>query len=392
MGPVRAAGVVVFSLVLLGVSAPDDPLPRVRAKADVPPENTNVPQISSTVTYEMPVIALAVEPLWDIAAATVDVRDSASAVAAMHDALASNDAARFTAAYAKAKELGAKLGVYEDIATVWSFANSNPTGAFYDAESMPGLHDRLAAKYPGYASYIEKYRLTDANGRVFYPTSETRAFLARQVGAAPAAAAPRRAEKLSPPAIESAAPPTPAAPAAPKTRRHRTVKKAETETATPAKTKPAATAAPKQPPAPAVAAAATPTAPKESTAPPKLAEPTTAPAPQPQQSAAPTTATTTAEQTSNGRGESWILFGILAILAIGAIALFVRRAQSTSEEPPTLIAAAPPADAPKTPTAVPDKIAPVPQPAPPAQPQGAKAPAPQQQPAQPEKPRVTKAS
>ena len=61
MGLVRATALVVFSLALLG--AADDPLPRVRSKSDVPPVNTNEPQASSTLTFDMPLIALAVEPI-----------------------------------------------------------------------------------------------------------------------------------------------------------------------------------------------------------------------------------------------------------------------------------------------------------------------------------------
>ena len=96
----------------------------------------------------------------------------------MRDALATNDAPRFEAAYKRARELGANVAAYDDIEKVWSFANSDPNGAFYDRE----MHDRLAAKYPAYARYIEQYRLVDARGQVWYPTSETRAFLAKQLG------------------------------------------------------------------------------------------------------------------------------------------------------------------------------------------------------------------
>src|SRR5438552_3030125 len=97
----------------------------------------------------------------------------------MREALAANDAARFEAAYKKARELGANVAAYDDIEKVWLFANSDPNGAFYDSE----LHDRLAAKYPAYARYIGQYKLVDARGQVWYPTSETREFLAKQIGA-----------------------------------------------------------------------------------------------------------------------------------------------------------------------------------------------------------------
>ena len=191
MGLVRATALVVFSLALLG--AAEDPLPPVRAKSDVPPINTNEPQASSTLTFDTPLIALAVEP---IAAVTVDVRDAASATAAMREALATNDAPRFEAAYKRARELGANVAAYDDIEKVWSFANSDPNGAFYDSE----MHDRLAAKYPAYARTIEQYRLVDARGQVWYPTSETRAFLGKQLSGGEGPTSPVVKARKAPPA------------------------------------------------------------------------------------------------------------------------------------------------------------------------------------------------
>ena len=50
-------------------------------------------------------------------------------------------------------------------------------GAYFNDDSLPGLHDRLIADYPGYDDYIAEFRVADAKGNVLYPTAETRKFL-----------------------------------------------------------------------------------------------------------------------------------------------------------------------------------------------------------------------
>jgi len=115
------------------------------------------------------------------------------------DSLAANDLPRFELALAHAREVAdaMPLGdarnalrrtilIYTDIDAVRSFAAKNPSGSFYDDESLPGLHDHLAADYPGYTEFINDFRVVDRGGRTFYPTAETVAFLIRQLATTPA--------------------------------------------------------------------------------------------------------------------------------------------------------------------------------------------------------------
>jgi len=71
--------------------------------------------------------------------------------------------------------------VYEDVDSIWSFAVRDRYGAYYNDDSLPGLHDRLSADYPGYDDFIAGYRVADRKGNVLYPTAETRAFLIQQL-------------------------------------------------------------------------------------------------------------------------------------------------------------------------------------------------------------------
>ncbi len=96
--------------------------------------------------------------------------------ATLRDAAEANDYAAFDRLIRKARVNGETLGAFADLYDVWSFAQSNPTGAYYGA----GIHDRLVARYPGYAKFIEDYRITDRRGASFYPNTETRAFLLEQ--------------------------------------------------------------------------------------------------------------------------------------------------------------------------------------------------------------------
>lgn len=109
---------------------------------------------------------------------------------ALRDTNAANDFRRFEGALAVAKSLadvmplGAQRNdlrrailIYEDVDAVWSFAVRDRYGAYFNDDSLPGLHDRLNADYPGYDDYIAEYRVADRNGNVLYPTTETRRFL-----------------------------------------------------------------------------------------------------------------------------------------------------------------------------------------------------------------------
>jgi hypothetical protein len=78
-----------------------------------------------------------------------------------------NDFQAFEALYATAHD--ARWRAVHD---VWTYAESEKIGAFYGA----AMHDQLAAAYPGFAEYIEDYRVVDANGVAWYPSAETRRF------------------------------------------------------------------------------------------------------------------------------------------------------------------------------------------------------------------------
>jgi len=90
--------------------------------------------------------------------------------------------------------------VYRDIDAVWSYAQSSPTGAFFDDKSELMS---IVRKYPGYARAMADVTLT-TGGRTLYPTRETRLFLAKQSRVAvPAAVKP--ASRRPPPAVETTA-------------------------------------------------------------------------------------------------------------------------------------------------------------------------------------------
>ena len=113
---------------------------------------------------------------------------------ALRDTNAHNDFNRFESALAVAKslaeamplgpqrnELRRAILIYEDVDAVWSFAVRDRYGAYFNDDSLPGMHDRLNADYPGYDDYIAEYRVADRKGNVLYPTMETRAFLLKQL-------------------------------------------------------------------------------------------------------------------------------------------------------------------------------------------------------------------
>ncbi len=118
----------------------------------------------------------------------------AIALTALRDTNARNDFRRFEGALAVAKsiadlmplgpprnELRRAILIYEDVDAVWSFAVRDRYGAYFNDDSLPGMHDRLNADYPGYDDYIAEYRVADRKGNVLYPTTETRRFLLKQL-------------------------------------------------------------------------------------------------------------------------------------------------------------------------------------------------------------------
>lgn len=113
---------------------------------------------------------------------------------ALRDANETNEFRRFEAALAVAKSLadamplGAERNtlrrailIYADVDAVWSFAVRDRYGAYFNDDSLPGMHDRLNADYPGYDDFIADYRVADRKGNVLYPTAETRTFLLKQL-------------------------------------------------------------------------------------------------------------------------------------------------------------------------------------------------------------------
>ncbi|MBV8547325.1 MAG: hypothetical protein JO088_21485, partial [Acidobacteria bacterium] len=109
---------------------------------------------------------------------------------ALHDANAASDSRRFDGALAVAKfmaeimpigpqrnEFRRSILIYEDIGAVLGYAMRDRSGAYFNDDSLPGMHDRLSADYPGYDEYIAEFRVADAKGNVLYPTAETRRFL-----------------------------------------------------------------------------------------------------------------------------------------------------------------------------------------------------------------------
>jgi hypothetical protein len=118
----------------------------------------------------------------------------AIALAALRDSNDANNFRRFEAALAVAKSLAdvMPLGaprnalrrailIYEDVDTVWRFAVRDRYGAYFNDDSLPGMHDRLNADYPGYDDFIADYRVADRKGNILYPTAETRTFLLKQL-------------------------------------------------------------------------------------------------------------------------------------------------------------------------------------------------------------------
>lgn len=71
------------------------------------------------------------------------------------------------------------LAVYDDVARLWDYQFASPTGAFFDATVQNGSLLAAMQRYPGYEEFMARQTITDANGTRFYPTRETREFLAR---------------------------------------------------------------------------------------------------------------------------------------------------------------------------------------------------------------------
>lgn len=400
MGKVRsAAPAFLFASLLIGLPThADDPLPLVQPVSAAPVAET--PQASSGgKVLAMPQVVMAVYPLRDLAAiVSIDTSDPSALRKILRESVAANDQPRFDAALARAKSVAETLpageertalrqavSVYSDLQQVWGYASADKYGAFYDDQSLPGVHARLASSYSGYAGYIGQFSLTDDRGRVLYPTAETRTFLARQAGGnVPQTAYRAPSERPAKPASSTARrnttkPAAASAPATPVTH-HKRLHKAESTPQPAMKSSPApvkvaalepppaavapthanapTTAVPApvpmasvQTPAPVAAGPAqapaavtpapalTPTSTQPSSANPPAATPGThlteihraenpAVTPATPAKLAEEGATASARQTTQG-----ILFIIVALVAIGVMTIWARTPQAASQPP-----------------------------------------------------------
>lgn len=107
------------------------------------------------------VVDLPVEPVRAVAI-------SATSDLTLADTALQNDFPSFDRLYQRAPR-----PEYAELHRLWTWAMNDRFGAFYGVET----YARLSSAYPGYADYIEQYRIVDSNGNLFYPTAETRRFL-----------------------------------------------------------------------------------------------------------------------------------------------------------------------------------------------------------------------
>jgi hypothetical protein len=109
-------------------------------------------------------------------------------------AVRDNDLPRFDAALERARAaidsmpVGKERNIFRrviqiasDIGRIWHFSANDPEGSYYDDERLPEFYDHLKRDYPAYPRFIDDYTVMDHEGRLLYPTRETRAFLLRQL-------------------------------------------------------------------------------------------------------------------------------------------------------------------------------------------------------------------
>lgn len=162
----RNTPLIVLTIALIcaftfTVTGQEEALPPVKPRLAVLQES------DPSSPYDNVVLDLAVEPLSGFREPT------------LAEAAEQNDYATFDALYRAGGTRGESSAAFETLHEVWTFAITDPIGAFYG----PDMHARLSRAYPDYAAFIEPYQVVDDNGNVFYPTSETRAFLLEQARA-----------------------------------------------------------------------------------------------------------------------------------------------------------------------------------------------------------------
>lgn len=154
--------VALISAITISITGQEEPLPIVRAKGALGEtgEVTLVADARSGWRSE-PELYLSVEPIHELTPITIA------------EAARNNDYVTFHEMYVRAQNRGEDVSQYQTLHELWSWAIADPIGAFYDR----AMYDRLARAYPGYAAYIDEFRLVDRRGNAFFPTAETRTFL-----------------------------------------------------------------------------------------------------------------------------------------------------------------------------------------------------------------------
>jgi hypothetical protein len=185
---VRCALVVVAAVLPVSGSAQLNPTVKVFPRATSP-----VPAECEQGLSEQPAQRLAPEEKASVRDTSLDMKAPPSATlrgelrSAVEAAQAgSRDAFRDSLTRAKSILSGYPPGaerttasevvsVFDDITRLWDFEFTTPTGAFIaDGSDI----FKIVSRYPGYEAYVRRQMITDRNGIRFYPTRETREFLA----------------------------------------------------------------------------------------------------------------------------------------------------------------------------------------------------------------------
>jgi hypothetical protein len=160
---VRTKAVFILVLTLVSsttsVTGQQHALPPVTFRTATPEASTLPP---ATTARTEPTVYLDALP----------IRDDSGQLT-ITEAARNNDYTSFETLYTAAKSRGERVAQFDALHELWSWSMTSPIGAFYG----PDLYERFAGAYPGFADYIEDYKLVDSRGNVFYPTAETRQFL-----------------------------------------------------------------------------------------------------------------------------------------------------------------------------------------------------------------------
>jgi hypothetical protein len=317
----------VFILVLTLVSSTNSVTGQQHALPPVTPR-TATPEASTLP----PATSERTEPTVYLDA--LPIRDDSGQLT-ITEAARNNDYASFETLYTAAKSRGERVAQFDALHELWSWSMTSPIGAFYG----PDLYERFAGAYPGFADYIEDYKLVDSRGNVFYPTAETRQFLldhairgtrapridiARTEPLAQPERSYSRGETAAPQATTSDAPPVPRA-----TKPRSRLQKSDATSPKPLFAKPAVAG-----PAPVQIAAA----------PAVVPEPASAPAQQPAEQTpvlasmiSPAPRIPVVKPATEGAIGRGVLLLLIGIVGLGVLAAILR---APKEEPLTIMPAA----------------------------------------------------